>query len=69
MDALAHEAYLKGWHYWNKWTVKKDFERGLSNSSRKAIDRDPTWSLGYAGLADCYALLGGPATAQSRGAA
>ena len=59
VDALAHEAYLKGRHYWNKRTVQ-DFKRAVE-LFQEAINRDPTWSLGYAGLADCYVLLGGPA--------
>ena len=52
----AHEAYLKGRYFWNKRT-----EEGLKKSLeyfQKAIDVDPNYALGYAGLADSYGILG-----------
>jgi TolB-like protein/Tfp pilus assembly protein PilF len=52
----AHEAYLKARYYWNKRSddgVKKAVEY-----FRRAIDSDPTYARGYAGLADCYHILG-----------
>jgi DNA-binding winged helix-turn-helix (wHTH) protein/tetratricopeptide (TPR) repeat protein len=48
----ARAAYLKGRHYWNKRTAD-----GLSKSVasyRRAIEVDPNYALGYAGLADSY---------------
>ena len=51
----AHEAYLMGRYYWNKRTeagVKKAIEY-----FQIAIEKDPGYSLGYAGLADAYAVL------------
>ncbi|MFH1680757.1 MAG: protein kinase [Candidatus Eisenbacteria bacterium] len=56
VDPEAYEAYVKGRYFWNKRT--KD---GLLESLayfRAAIERDSAYALGYAGLADAYALLG-----------
>jgi TolB-like protein/Tfp pilus assembly protein PilF/predicted Ser/Thr protein kinase len=52
----AHELYLKGRYYWNKRTpeaLKKSLEY-----FQQAIDKDPSYALGYAGMADAYAMLG-----------
>lgn len=56
VSADSYENYLKGRYYWNKRS-----EEGL----RKAIDyfelathKDPQFALGFAGLADCYSILG-----------
>jgi len=57
-DATSAEAwqfYLRGRHFWNKRTadgLKKAIEQ-----FQQAIDRDPSYALGYVGLADCYGLL------------
>jgi tetratricopeptide (TPR) repeat protein len=54
-DAEAYQLYLKGRFYWNKRT-----EEGLKKALpyfNQAIERDPSYALAYAGLADCYALL------------
>jgi TolB-like protein/DNA-binding winged helix-turn-helix (wHTH) protein/Tfp pilus assembly protein PilF len=52
----SYEDYLKGRYYWNKRS-----EEGLT----KAIDyfelatkKDPNYALAYAGLADCYSIIG-----------
>jgi len=48
----AYELYLKGRFYWNKRTaenIKKAIEL-----LRAATEKDPTFALAYAGLADCY---------------
>lgn len=56
--AARHEAedlYLQGRFYWNTRTPE-----GLTQSVdyfTKATQRDPTYALGYAGLADSYNLL------------
>ncbi len=55
-DVEAYQAYLKGRFYWNKRT-----ESGLKKSGeyfQLAIDKDPTYALAYAALADSYQLLG-----------
>jgi eukaryotic-like serine/threonine-protein kinase len=54
-DAEAYQSYLKGRFYSNKRT-----EEGLKKALpffNQAIERDPSYALAYAGLADCYALL------------
>ena len=53
----AHEAYLKGRHHWNKWT-EEGFWKGIEYF-QQAIAEDENYALGYAGLANSYALLGG----------
>jgi len=48
----AYLAYLKGRHYWND---PRRFDEGKSlEFFQKAIDLDPTFSLGYAGLGHYY---------------
>jgi TolB-like protein/Flp pilus assembly protein TadD len=52
----AYQLYLKGRYFWNKRTVD-----GLQEAVRyfgRAIEIDSNYALAYAGLADCYALLG-----------
>ena len=54
----AYQLYLKGRFHWNKRSPE-----ALHKSVEffeQAIQRDPTFALAYAGLADAYALLGGP---------
>jgi len=54
-DVEAYKLYLRGRHEWGKRT-----EAGLKQSVaafRQAIDRDPSYSLAYAGLADTYAIF------------
>jgi serine/threonine protein kinase/tetratricopeptide (TPR) repeat protein len=51
----AHEAYLKGRYYWNKRT-KEGLRRGLE-FFQQAIEKDPNYAAGYAGLADYYNVL------------
>lgn len=51
----AYEAYLKGRYYWNKRTID-----GLEKGERyfqEAIDKDPSYSAAYSGLADCNSGL------------
>jgi eukaryotic-like serine/threonine-protein kinase len=55
-DLEAYHLYLKGRYYWNKRTVD-----GLIKATDffgRAIDRDPSFALAYAGLADCFHPLG-----------
>jgi len=56
VNPAAHEAYLKGHYYINKWT-KPDAERGLEFLYR-AIALDSTFALAYADIADTYDYLG-----------
>jgi len=52
----AYTLYLKGRHHWNKRN-----EAGLTTGAKffeLAIHEDPGYALAYAGLADCYSLMG-----------
>jgi serine/threonine protein kinase/TolB-like protein/Tfp pilus assembly protein PilF len=52
----AHQAYLKGRYFWNLRT-----EEGLKKSVeyfQQAIERESSYALAYAGLADSYFSLG-----------
>jgi TolB-like protein/DNA-binding winged helix-turn-helix (wHTH) protein/tetratricopeptide (TPR) repeat protein len=55
LDPEAYEAYLKGRYYWNKRTAD-----GLQKALiyfQQAIDKDPTYSAAYSGVADCNSGL------------
>ena len=52
----AHELYLRGRYFWNKRNPEgnqKAFEY-----FQKAIEKDPNYAFGYAGLADAYVFSG-----------
>jgi len=51
-NSEAYLAYLKGRHYWND--PRRFDERKSLEFFQKAIDLDPTFSLGYAGLGHYY---------------
>ena len=53
----AHELYVRGRFEWGKRTG--DGSERAAECFRRAIDLDPTYARAYAGLADCYLLLGG----------
>jgi TolB-like protein/DNA-binding winged helix-turn-helix (wHTH) protein len=56
VNAQAYEDYLRGRYYWNKRS-----EEGLIKAVdyyQRAAQKDPQYALAYAGLADCYNLLG-----------
>ncbi|MFZ0584510.1 MAG: winged helix-turn-helix domain-containing protein [Candidatus Acidiferrales bacterium] len=56
VNAQAYEDYLKGRYYWNKRS-----EEGLIKAVdyyQLAAQKDSQYALAYAGLADCYDLLG-----------
>jgi eukaryotic-like serine/threonine-protein kinase len=57
----AYHCYLKGRYYWNKRTPE-DLKRGIEFFNQ-AIEKDPHYTLAYAGLADSYYLLAGTAFA------
>jgi TolB-like protein/Flp pilus assembly protein TadD len=55
-DTKAYQLYLKGRYYWAKRTpetLKKALEY-----LQQAVQEDPDYALAYAGLADCYIVLG-----------
>ncbi|HQZ81855.1 MAG TPA: tetratricopeptide repeat protein [Pyrinomonadaceae bacterium] len=54
-DAEAYQAYLKGRYYWNRRTI--DNLRLAIEQFTIAANKDPSYALAYAGLADCYAVL------------
>jgi TolB-like protein len=56
VDPEAHELYLKARYFWNKRT-EESVRKALSLFQR-AIDCDPLGAHGYAGIADCYNILG-----------
>ncbi len=52
----AYEDYLKGRYYWNKRS-----DQGISKAIEyfeSATKKDPNYALGYAGLADCFSVVG-----------
>lgn len=55
-SADAYQLYLKGRHHWNQWT-EPGFYKAIEYFQR-AVDEDASYALAYAGLADCYVLLG-----------
>jgi tetratricopeptide (TPR) repeat protein len=52
----AYNLYLRGRFFWNKRT-KIGFNRAIEYFEQ-AIEKDSSYPLAYAGLADCYNLLG-----------
>jgi TolB-like protein/Tfp pilus assembly protein PilF len=51
----AHQLYLKGRYFWNRRT-----EENLNKAIvcfQQAIEKDPSYALAYAGLADCYGVM------------
>ncbi len=56
-NAEAYQLYLKGRYYWNKRTPD-GFNSAIAQF-QQAVEKDPNYALAYAGLADCYNLLGG----------
>jgi serine/threonine protein kinase/tetratricopeptide (TPR) repeat protein len=55
-NSEAYQLYLRGRYYWNKRTPEW-MRKGIENF-QLAIESDPGYALAYAGLADCFALLG-----------
>ncbi len=50
----AYEAYLKGRYWWNKRTAEGMWK--AIDYLHQAIDKDPTYALAYAALADVYVV-------------
>jgi TolB-like protein len=57
-NADAYQLYLKGRYFLNKRT-SESLQKAIEHFNQ-AISVDPTYALGYAGLADSYLLLGLP---------
>src|ERR1700678_1961284 len=55
-DAEAYRLYLQGHHHWNRWTGE-GFYKAIGYF-QQAIQKDPSYALAYAGVADSYVLLG-----------
>lgn len=55
-NSEAYQLYLKGRFYWNKRS-QEAIKKAISFFNQ-ALDEDPLCANAYAGLADCYALLG-----------
>jgi eukaryotic-like serine/threonine-protein kinase len=51
----AYQLYLRGRHHWNK--RKADDIRKSIEYFQQAIDKDPTYALAYAALAEAYTLI------------
>jgi TolB-like protein/DNA-binding winged helix-turn-helix (wHTH) protein/Flp pilus assembly protein TadD len=56
VQASVYEQYLKGRFHWGKRTLD-GFRKGIECFDR-AIAADSTFALAYAGLADCYNMMG-----------
>src|SRR5215470_10707175 len=55
-NADAYRLYLKGRHHWDKWT-EDGFYKAIEYF-QQAVEKDPTYALAHAGIADSYVLLG-----------
>ncbi|MHA6853459.1 tetratricopeptide repeat protein [Ralstonia pseudosolanacearum] len=55
MDAQAHEAYLKGRHFWSMRT--EDGMRKSIEYFQLAIEHQPNFAAAYDGVADAYTML------------
>ena len=53
-DTEAYQLYLKGRYYWDKRTV--GMLKKAADQFRQALEKDPTYALAYAGLAEAYAV-------------
>ena len=52
----VHDLYLMGLYHAREWT-EPELEDGIERFA-ETVDLDPGYAPGYAGLAECYALLG-----------
>jgi len=55
VDAEAHELYLKGRYYWNKFSPEWA-EKSISYYNQ-ALEKNPTYALAYAALAEADVML------------
>jgi DNA-binding winged helix-turn-helix (wHTH) protein/tetratricopeptide (TPR) repeat protein len=56
VNSEAYQSYLYGRYFWNKRTP--DGLKRAIEYFQKALAQDPSYAVSYAGLADCYNLLG-----------
>ena len=56
VSPAAHEDYLKGRYYWNRRSGE-GFTKAIEYFE-DATRKDPQYALAYAGLADCYGIIG-----------
>jgi serine/threonine protein kinase/tetratricopeptide (TPR) repeat protein len=56
VNTEAYQLYLRGRFYWNQLT--EDAVKKAINCFRQALAKDSEYALAYAGLADCYTVLG-----------
>jgi len=56
-NAEAYQLYLRGRYHWNKRTPE-DLKKSVEYFQR-AIDKDPTYALAYAAMAETYILIPG----------
>ena len=56
INSGAFEDYLKGRYYWGKRS--EDALDKAIHYFQSATEKDPNYALAYAGLADCYGILG-----------
>ncbi len=56
VSSEAYEAYLRGRQLWNRQTAKD--LREAAEKFRDSIEAGPNYAPAYAGLADCYSMLG-----------
>jgi TolB-like protein/Tfp pilus assembly protein PilF len=61
-NTTAYNAYLLGRYFWNRRT-DDGFHRAIEYFNQ-AIEKDPRYAAAYAGLADCYLLLGASGSAR-----
>jgi serine/threonine-protein kinase len=52
----AYEAYLRGRYFWNR--VTEEAVTKAIGFFQEAVEKDPGYAPAYAGLADCYSILG-----------
>ncbi|MCH8289325.1 MAG: hypothetical protein IID12_09520 [Candidatus Marinimicrobia bacterium] len=55
IDPAAHEAFLRGKHFWNKRTGD-DIKKGLEYF-KEAVNIEPLYALAHVGIAESYVLL------------
>jgi tetratricopeptide (TPR) repeat protein len=55
-DDEAYQLYLMGRYFFNKRTPE-NYYKGMEYFLQ-AVEKDPSYALAYAGIADCYGLLG-----------
>jgi DNA-binding winged helix-turn-helix (wHTH) protein/TolB-like protein/Tfp pilus assembly protein PilF len=60
----AYQAYMRGRYFWNKRTPD-DLKKAVEHFEQ-AIEKDSSYALAFAGLADSYALLGEYGVAPAR---